>query len=170
MSRPAPIVSTTQALALADALADEIIRRVLPGLVRFEGIELAPYLCPAGIPTIGLGATYYLDGRAVKLTDPPITREHAFALAVAQLRRDFVPHVARLCRGARTAGELAALVDFAFNVGVGALRASTLRRRVNDGPREDVPAQFMRWTKAGGRVLRGLVLRCQHRVGLWSAG
>ena len=169
MSRSAPIVSTAQALGLADALADEIIRRVLPGLVRFEGVELSPYLCPAGIPSIGLGATYYLDGRAVRLTDPAITREHAFALAVAQLRRDFVPAVARLCQGAKTPGELAALVDFAFNLGAGQLRASTLRRRVNDGPRDDVPAQFRRWTKAAGRVMRGLVLRCEHRVSLWAS-
>jgi GH24 family phage-related lysozyme (muramidase) len=40
---------------------------------RFEGFFSHPYLCPAGVPTIGYGATYYEDGRKVTLRDPPIT-------------------------------------------------------------------------------------------------
>ena len=44
---------------------------------RFEGLYLRPYLCPAGVPTIGYGSTVYENGMAVQLTDPPITRERA---------------------------------------------------------------------------------------------
>ena len=47
---------------------------------RFEGVYLSPYLCPAGIATIGVGATYYENGARVQLTDPPITRARAEAL------------------------------------------------------------------------------------------
>ena len=52
---------------------------------RFEGLFLRPYLCPAGVPTIGYGATYYRDGRRVKLSDPAITR------ALEALGRSGVP-------------------------------------------------------------------------------
>lgn len=133
---------------------------------QFEGFYPRPYLCPAGVPTIGYGATFYEDGARVTLQDPPITRERAEQLLAWHLRRRFLPAAMRLCPGANTAGRLAALVDFAFNLGEGNLRASTLRRKVNAGEWKDVPAQHMRWNKAGGRVLRGLTRRCSVRVSL----
>jgi lysozyme len=133
---------------------------------QFEGFYARPYLCPAGVPTIGYGATFYEDGTRVQLTDPPITRERAEALLAFHLSRRFLPAALKLCPGANTAGRLASLADFAFNLGEGNLRASTLRRRVNDGDWEDVPAQHMRWNRAGGRVLRGLTRRCQARADL----
>lgn len=128
---------------------------------RFEGLYLRPYLCPAGVPTIGYGATFYEEGTRVTLTDPPITKERAEALLMWHIMRRFLPNVAKLCPGADTPGRIGALIDFAFNLGEGNLRASTLRRRVNDGDWEDVPPQLNRWNKAGGRVLRGLTLRRQ---------
>lgn len=128
---------------------------------RFEGLYLSPYLCPAGVPTIGYGATYYEDGTAVTLADPPITRTRAEQLLVWMLRTRYLPAVLRACPGllAETPERLGALVDFAFNLGAGALQASTLRQRVNASRWGDVPAQLARWVYAGGAVMRGLVLR-----------
>lgn len=143
----------------AEELAAEIARP-------FEGLYLRPYLCPAGVPSIGYGATFYEDGTRVQLTDPPITKERAEALLHWHIRARFLPAAMRLCPGANTVGRLAGLVDFAFNLGEGNLRASTLRRRVNAGEWEDVPAQHMRWNRAGGRALRGLTRRCQARADL----
>lgn len=145
---------------------DRVIQIILALLLRFEGLILHPYLCPAGVPTIGLGCTHYLDGRRVRLTDPPITREHALIMARELVRRQYLPQVLRLCRGVQTEEQLAALVDFAFNLGTGALAASTLRRRVNAGLWADVPAQLMRWVFAAGQRLRGLVLRRQAEAAL----
>jgi len=133
---------------------------------RFEGLHLRPYLCPAGVPTIGYGATFYEDGRRVALNDPPITAERAERLLQHQIRRQFLPAVLRLCPGADSTGKVAALVDFAFNLGEGNLASSTLRRKVNAGDWDEVAYQFMRWTKAGGRELRGLVRRRQAEVEL----
>lgn len=133
---------------------------------RFEGLYLTPYLCPAGVPTIGYGATFYEDGTPVRMTDPPITRDRAEALLQWHLRTQFLPAVATLCPGADTEERVAALLDFTFNLGEGNLRASTLRRRVNAGEWDDVPAQLLRWNKAGGRVLRGLTLRRQAEADL----
>lgn len=133
---------------------------------RFEGLYLSPYLCPAGVPSIGYGATFYIDGRRVQLTDPPISRETAERLLLWMVTNKFLPAVLRLCPGVTDPNRLAALIDFAFNLGTGALSASTLRKRVNAGRWEDVPTELRKWVHAGGRVLRGLVLRCEARVTL----
>lgn len=126
---------------------------------RFEGLYLRPYLCPAGVPTIGYGATFYEDGTKVSLCDKPITKERAEALLTWHLERGFLPTVTRLCTGADTPERLAALLDFAFNLGLGNLKASTLRKRVNQGDWLDAQVQIMKWNKAGGKVLRGLTIR-----------
>lgn len=133
---------------------------------RFEGLYLRPYLCPAGVPTIGYGSTVYESGAAVLLTDPPITRERAESLLLHDLTRTRAPAVTRLCPGAQAAGQQAALLDFAFNLGNGALASSTLRKRVNAGRWADVPAELRKWVKARGRVLRGLVLRREAEIEL----
>ncbi|MDH5299317.1 MAG: lysozyme [Desulfobulbaceae bacterium] len=126
---------------------------------KFEGRFLHPYLCPAGVPTIGFGATYYEDGRAVTLRDAPITAERAEALLLWMLRTKYLPDVVKLCPGIDSPARLAALIDFTFNLGAGNLRASTLRKRVNAGRWDDVPSELKKWVKGGGKRLPGLVLR-----------
>ena len=127
--------------------------------LKFEGVYLSPYLCPAGVPTIGVGSTRYLDGRAVRLTDPAISRGAALHLLTESLRRTYLPPVLKLCPVVDTADRLAALVDFAYNCGVGNLKASTLRRKVNAGDWEAVPSELAKWVRGGGRILPGLVKR-----------
>ena len=126
---------------------------------RFEGLYLWPYLCPAGVPSIGFGATYYEDGTRVTLHDAPITKERAEALLLWMVRTVYLPSVLRLCPGLDHPDRLAALIDFAFNLGSGNLRASTLRRKVNARDWEAVPGELQKWNKGGGRVLRGLTIR-----------
>jgi lysozyme len=133
---------------------------------RFEGCYLRPYLCPAGVATIGYGATYYLDGTRVTLNDPPISRVTAEVMLLDMVRRVYLPAVLKLCPGVDTPERLAALIDFAFNLGAGNLKASTLRKRVNSGRWDDVLAEFRKWNRGGGRVLRGLVLRREAEVAL----
>lgn len=132
---------------------------------RFEGFYAKPYLCPAGVATIGFGATRYEDGRPVSLADPPITKERAEQLLQHELHGCLVT-VLKLCHAADTEGRIAALVDFTFNLGSGRLRASTLRRKVNAGQWDQVPAELAKWTRGGGRVLPGLVARRKAEAAL----
>ena len=133
---------------------------------RFEGFCASPYLCPAGVPTIGFGATFYEDGTRVRLTDPPITRGRAEALLLWQVQMRFLPAVLRLCPGVNSPERLAALIDFAFNLGSTRLKTSTLRRRVNAGRWDAVPSELLKWNRAGGRVLAGLTRRRRAEVEL----
>lgn len=128
---------------------------------RFEGLYLSPYICPAGVPTIGYGATYYEDGTHVTLRDAPISRARAEALLLWHVKTVYLPAVLKLCPAIvhETPGRIAALIDWTFNLGAGQLKASTLRKRVNAGDWADVPDQIRKWNKAGGRVLRGLTIR-----------
>lgn len=136
---------------------------------RFEGLYLRPYLCPGGVPTIGYGSTAYMDGRRVTLRDSAISAAEAEALLLESLQRIYLPAVARLCPGARTADQMGALLDFTYNLGAGNLQASTLRRRVNAGQWHDVPAQLRRWVFARGQKLRGLELRREAEIAVLAA-
>ena len=138
---------------------DEFFTLLLPLVERFEGFRARPYLCPAGVPTIGYGSTRYLDGSPIRLTDSPITKDHARVLVREQVIADYLPSVLKLCPDIGTPARLAALVDFAYNLGNGALRASTLRRKVNAGDWDAVPVELRKWVRGGGRVLPGLVRR-----------
>lgn len=144
----------------------EALRLVMALCIRFEGVYLRPYLCPAGVPTIGVGSTRYMDGRRVRMDDPPISREHALILLRHKLLTEFMPGVRRLCGAVDEPGRLAALTDLAYNIGLGNLKASTLRRVVLAGQWDKAPAQFRRWNKGGGRVLPGLVKRREAEVAL----
>jgi lysozyme len=82
------------------------------------------------------------------------------------LLRIYMPATIRLCPGIDTPGRLAALTDFCFNLGAGNLRASTLRKRVNAGRWEDVPAELRRWNRGSGKILPGLVKRREAEAAL----
>ena len=124
----------------------------------FEGFSARPYLCPAGVWTIGKGATYYLDGRQVKPDDPPISVQTADKLLMAMLTRIYIPATRRLCPNA-VGPHLAALSDFAFNLGCARLSASTLRRAYNSGDLARAKIELLKWNRGGGKKLPGLVLR-----------
>jgi len=134
---------------------------IAAGLCRqFEGLFLKPYLCPANVATIGFGSTRYENGIKVSLADPPITKQRAEALLIHELSKTR-PTVLRLCPGldAWGPGAVAAILDFAFNLGTGNLQASTLRRKINAGDRDAAKLELSRWVRGGGKVLPGLVKR-----------
>ena len=134
---------------------------------KFEGFRSKPYLCPAGIATIGYGSTYYADGRKVTLQDAPVTQEQADALLQAELQHTYAPGVLRLCPILATEpAKFNAVVDFCYNLGVGRLQTSTLRRKINAQDWDAAKEQLMLWTRGGGKVLPGLVKRRQAECAL----
>lgn len=129
---------------------------------RFEGFSSKPYLCPAGIPTIGYGSTYYAGGKKVTLADAPIDEPTARALLMAELEHTYAAGVLRLCPVlANDERRFNAIVDFCYNLGVGRLQTSTLRRKINAQDWDGAKEQLMLWTRGGGKVLPGLLKRRQ---------
>jgi lysozyme len=127
---------------------------------QYEGFRSKPYLCPAGVATIGYGSTYYGNGTKVSLSDAPISEPEASNLLLNELRHTYLPGVLRNCPILATDEKKCnAIVDFCYNLGVGRLQTSTLKRKVNAQDWEGAKEQLMLWTKGGGRVLPGLLKR-----------
>jgi lysozyme len=138
-------------------------------LVReFEGLRLKPYLCPAGVPTIGYGTTRYPDSTPVTLQDIEITEKMAEKYMQHELQKC---HKTALiyCPDLEQESEnrQAAITDFVYNLGASRLASSTLKNKINDGKMSEVPAQLRRWVYAGSKKLPGLVKRREAECALW---
>jgi lysozyme len=125
----------------------------------FEGFSSKPYLCPAKIPTIGYGATFYPNGKKVTMKDAPITESKGVELLKSMLV-NFERYVDSYCIDTVNQNQFDALVSFCYNLGPANLKSSTLLKKVNANPNDPtIEAEFMKWTKAGGKTLKGLVRR-----------
>ena len=128
-------------------------------ITKFEGLRLKPYLCSAKIPTIGHGNTYYPDGKRVTLLDKDITKQEAFDM-FKEVANRFAKRVNTLVTSNINQNQFNALVSFAYNVGTGNFSSSTLLKKVNRNPDDlTIKDEFLRWNKAGGKVLNGLTNR-----------
>lgn len=128
----------------------------------FEGCKLTAYKCPAGVWTIGYGSTGPHVHEGLK-----ITQERADELLREDLAR-FEKGVDDAVTVGMTQSQFDALVAFAFNVGLGNLRSSTLLKKVNAHLNQEAPDQFLRWNKAGGVVLAGLTKRRKAEAALYA--
>lgn len=143
-----------------------MINETLTLVKAFEGKSHTAYLCPAMVWTIGYGTTRYPGGIRVKAgddcTDKEAERYLTHELEYAMMK------VLQLTTVELNQYQLGALTSFVYNLGAGAFRASTLRRRINNQEFNDVPYQMGRWVNAGGRRLAGLVRRRAAEVELWN--
>jgi len=139
---------------------------------KWEGCRLEAYRCPAGVPTIGYGSTRLIDG-PVRMGQA-ITQEMADDLLLNEVEHLFAPGLFVLLPMAKhwRPNQIAALISWAYNVGLGAVEESTLRKRLLAG--EDrakvVIEELPRWNKADGKVMEGLVSRRKDEVRLFTNG
>lgn len=150
--------------------AIELIRSFEGWLRKLSDGRAAPYLCPARVPTIGWGTVIYADGKKVTMRDAPITREEGerhFRREIAEKEAAVANMVAGLPIHPLMFG---ALVSFAYNCGTGALRGSTLLRRVKAQQWDLVPGEFAKWRMGGGRILPGLVRRRRAEANMFMRG
>ena len=115
----------------------------------FEGCRLTAYRDPVGIWTIGYGQT---EGVHAGMT---ITQNEAETMLQKALDDKYVPGVQRLF-GPLEQHQADALVSFAYNLGVGALQKSTLRKKILAGDLAGAADEFLKWHFAGGKSLAGL--------------
>lgn len=125
----------------------------------FEGFSAKPYLCSAKVPTIGYGNCYYLNGKKVTLLDKPITELEAFEMFKA-IADKFADKVSKLVTTPVDQNQFNALVSLAYNIGPANFAKSTLLKKVNFNHNDpSIRAEFLKWNKAGGQVLKGLTIR-----------
>ena len=146
-----------------------------------EGVRLKPYRCPALLWTTAVG--HVIDPNHAKVPfeerrnlsipagwDRTLTMDEVDRILAEDLRR-FERGVVRLCPTAvGNQGIFDSLVSFAFNVGLGNLQRSSIRMKTNRGELEEAADEFMKWTKAGGKVLPGLIKRRMDERALYLSG
>ena len=146
-----------------------------------EGVKTRPYQCPALIWSVGVGHVIDPSHAAVKYEERkslPIPAGWDRVLSMGEvdsiLAQDlgrFERGVLRLCPAvSNRQGLFDSLVSFAFNVGLGNLQRSSLRMKTNRGDFDEAADEFLKWTKAGGRVLPGLVKRRMDERALYLSG
>jgi lysozyme len=130
----------------------------------FEGCKLHAYQCPAGVWTIGYGDT------GPHVHSGLVWSRHQAEMAFsARLAHEFEPGVSAAIGDAPTTpAQFGAMVCLAYNIGVGAFRKSSVCRHHVAGDHAKAAAAFMSWTKAGGRVLQGLVRRREVERALYE--
>jgi lysozyme len=146
-----------------------------------EGVRTKPYRCPALLWTVGVG--HVIDSTHLNVPfnerknlpvpagwDRVLSMGEVDTILAQDLGR-FERGVLRLCPAvAGRQGLFDSLVSFAFNVGLGNLQRSSLRMKTNRGEFDEAADEFLKWTKAGGRVLPGLVKRRMDERALYLSG
>jgi lysozyme len=144
-----------------------ISKKALEMIKHHEGVKLKPYRCPAKLWTIGVGHVIEANHAKVPLEQRSyleipdgwnrvFTMEEVDAILAKDLTR-FESGVLKYCPSAGSRQSwMDALVSFSFNVGLGTLQRSTLRQRHNRGDHDGAAEEFLKYCKAGGKVLKGL--------------
>ena len=135
---------------------------------RFEGFRATAYRCPSGVWTIGYGHTSQAGPPVVApgmlMSEP--TAEKVLRADVEAFARGVAGELRRNISEAR----FSALVSFAYNVGLGGFRSSSVLRAVNAGDFDAVPRRLGLWVKGGGKPLPGLVKRRAAEAALFMGG
>ena len=132
----------------------------------FEGVRKKPYICPAGYWTVGVG---HLISRDAKL---PFEWFRALSIGEIDdlLRKDlrrFELGVLRMLGTVQPSqSEFDALVSFSFNLGLGCFQRSTVRSAFIRGDKKRSGEVLLKYRRAGGRILQGLVRRRQAELAL----
>ena len=123
----------------------------------FEGCKLNAYQDSVGVWTIGYGWTQPVDGKPIRagMTIKQETADRLLKTGLVSYESD----VSRLVKVGLTQGQFDALVSFTYNLGSRSLSTSTLLRKLNAGDYAGAADEFLRWNKAGGKILNGLTRR-----------
>ena len=147
----------------------QVSEKCLKMLQHHEGIRQKPYRCPAKLWTVGCGHVLYPRQAQIKLEERdsfPLEERDNRTFSIDEVNEIMKNDLNRFERGVEkycpvklTQGQFDALVSFSFNLGLGTLQRSTLRQKVLRGEMEGAAEEFLKYTLAGGKVLKGLVTR-----------
>ena len=133
----------------------------------FEGFSANAYLCPAKIPTIGYGNTFYANGTKVKLGEQ-ISKTDALELLEKVVNKDFADKIFPAIKVPVAQNQFDAMCSLAYNIGTGSFLKSTLLKKVNAGDFIGASEEFLKWNKSGGKELLGLTRRREREKDLFK--
>lgn len=141
-------------------------------IMEFESFFSKPYLCPAGVPTIGYGTTFYPNGKKVSLSDSPITKEQAKEYLAHDLKKeeDNLNQLTKKLGITLNENQFSALISFAYNLGFGKIASpsSTVNRGLKSGDHAMVCHGMSLYNRAAGKVMRGLERRRSAEIELYN--
>ena len=147
------------------AVCADPVERAVPPIKRFERFAAKPYRCPAGRWTIGYGASHYPGGKPVAPCDPPLSEPQAAKMLraeLAALKNALWSHF----ETRPDAGQGAAMLSLAYNIGAGAFLGSTLLKKFNAGDARGAADEFLEWDMAhcGSKPVRLAGLSARRRA------
>ena len=122
----------------------------------FEGFRATAYICPANVVTVGYGTTR-IQGKAIQL-GTTITTDEADMFLEEDLKT-FENTINQNVTVEISQNQFDAIVSFVYNVGAGNFNKSTLLKKVNASEFKKAADEFLKWNKAGGKILKGLTNR-----------
>ena len=140
----------------------------LAKLKQWEGLKTKAYKDAGGVWTIGYGHTA-VAGEPKPRAGMVITAAEAESI----LLKDLTQYEAAIENNVKvklTDNQFAALVSFVYNIPLASFKKSTLLKKLNQGNYDAVPTELMKWTKAGGKKIQGLVNRRRAEGYLWMEG
>jgi GH24 family phage-related lysozyme (muramidase) len=141
---------------------------------KYEGFRSHPYLCPAGVWTIGYGTIKYPNGMRVNPDDNPVTQKQAEEYLKYEANKDILPRLQRTVPHwfALNQNQQSALISFSYNLGAGFMEAEsgfeTIQKRLRNKEWNLMRDALMLYVKGGGKVLQGLVNRRKEEADLWE--
>ena len=136
-------------------------------ITEFEGFSSKPYLCPAKIPTIGFGSTYYPDGTRVTLLDKEINKQQAIEM-FKTIADKFASKVSKLVNTPLTQNQFNACVSLAYNIGIANFMNSTLLKLVNKNHNDIlIGLEFKKWNKVNKKEVIGLTRRRNYEADIY---
>ena len=133
---------------------------------RYEGFASKPYLCPAGVWTIGYGSTYLEDGTPVTKDTPPIDYARGTKLLAIRLEA-YEKAIDTAVHTQLNQNQYDALVSLCYNIGQGNFSRSTLVKYINSGNSTKAAGEFLNWNKVKGKPITGLTRRREEEMKLF---
>ena len=150
-------------------------QRALDPIKKYEGFRSGPYLCPAGVPTIGYGTTFYPDGKRVTLQDPPLSQADAEKILRNTVDKSFVSVLEKTIPywNEMSDGQQSALISFAYNLGAHFYgdtdNFGSITRDLRDKNWDNVPTTLLKYRNPGSSFEEGLRKRRTEEGRVWKS-
>jgi lysozyme len=159
----------------AKSSGERVPKQALDLIKKYEGWREKPYICPAGVATIGYGCTFYPDGRKVSMSDPAVTKAQGEEYLRVVTDKSFVsvlektiPNWSNL-----TDGQKSALISFAYNLGAhfygDESNFGSITRDLRDKNYSNVPTTLLKYRNPGSAFEEGLRKRRAEEGAIWKS-